>query len=40
MDGDKPMVIVNYEGERTTPSVVAFKDGERIVGVAATSGHH
>ena len=35
MDGDKPMVIVNEEGERTTPSVVAFKDGERIVGVAA-----
>ena len=27
MDGDKPEVIVNAEGRRTTPSVVAFKDG-------------
>jgi molecular chaperone DnaK (HSP70) len=34
MEGDKPTVIVNEEGQRTTPSVVAFnKDGERLVGV-------
>ncbi len=36
MEGDKPVVIVNDEGQRTTPSVVAFtKDGERLVGVVA-----
>jgi molecular chaperone DnaK len=36
MEGDKPTVIVNEEGARTTPSVVAFaKDGERLVGVVA-----
>ena len=35
MEGDKPIVIVNEEGERTTPSVVAFKNDDRMVGVAA-----
>ena len=36
MEGGKPTVIVNAEGSRTTPSVVAFKDdGERIVGQIA-----
>ncbi len=36
MEGDKPTVIVNDEGARTTPSVVAFnKDGERLVGASA-----
>jgi molecular chaperone DnaK len=36
MEGDKPTVIVNDEGQRTTPSVVAFaKDGERLVGTPA-----
>jgi molecular chaperone DnaK len=36
MEGDKPTVIVNEEGNRTTPSVVGFtKDGERLVGVIA-----
>ena len=36
MEGDKPVVIVNDEGQRTTPSVVAFtKDGDRLVGVVA-----
>jgi molecular chaperone DnaK len=33
MEGDKPTIIVNEEGQRTTPSVVAFdKEGERLVG--------
>ena len=33
-NGD-PVVITNPEGNRTTPSVVAFKNGEKIVGDAA-----
>ena len=35
MEGDTPVVIVNEEGNRTTPSVVAFKDGDRLVGTVA-----
>ncbi len=36
MEGGKPTVIANTEGERTTPSVVAFtKTGERLVGEPA-----
>ena len=35
MDGGEAKVITNPEGNRTTPSVVAFKNGERIVGDAA-----
>lgn len=36
MEGGKPAVIVNSEGGRTTPSVVAFtKTGERLVGQLA-----
>ena len=35
MDGGEAKVIVNPEGNRTTPSVVAYKNGERIVGDAA-----
>ncbi len=36
MEGGKPTVIVNAEGARTTPSVVAIKDdGERLVGQVA-----
>ena len=35
MEGKDVKVIANPEGNRTTPSVVAFKNGERIVGDAA-----
>ena len=35
MEGKEAKVIPNPEGNRTTPSVVAFKDGERIIGDAA-----
>ena len=35
MEGKEAKVITNPEGNRTTPSVVAFKNGERIVGDAA-----
>ena len=36
MEGNEPVVIVNSEGKRTTPSVVAFtKEGDRIVGEQA-----
>ncbi|MBA3537681.1 MAG: molecular chaperone DnaK [Tatlockia sp.] len=36
MEGDKPRVIENSEGLRTTPSIVAYtKDGEVLVGQAA-----
>ncbi len=35
MEGDKPRVIENSEGDRTTPSVVAFMDEEVLVGQTA-----
>lgn len=36
MEGGEPIIIPNAEGNRTTPSVVAFtKDGERLVGETA-----
>jgi len=36
MEGKEPKVIVNAEGNRTTPSVVGFsKDGNRVVGLPA-----
>src|SRR5687767_15106980 len=36
VEGGEPKVIANSEGQRTTPSVVAFtKDGERLVGQVA-----
>ncbi|UQD52806.1 molecular chaperone DnaK [Bacillus methanolicus] len=35
LEGGEPKVIPNPEGNRTTPSVVAFKNGERLVGEVA-----
>ena len=35
MDGAQPRVIENAEGARTTPSIVAFTDAERLVGQPA-----
>ena len=35
MEGGEAVVIPNAEGARTTPSVVAFRDGERMVGQVA-----
>jgi len=35
LDGDKPKVIENAEGDRTTPSVVAYTDNETLVGQPA-----
>jgi len=35
MEGDKPRVLENAEGFRTTPSYVAFKGEEKLVGAAA-----
>ncbi len=32
MEGGQPVVIANAEGKRTTPSVVAVRDGQRLVG--------
>ena len=41
MEGGEPVVIANAEGNRTTPSVVAFsKTGERMVGQVAKRAHH
>ena len=36
LDGDQPKVIENAEGERTTPSIIAYaQDGETLVGQPA-----
>lgn len=35
IEGGEPVVIPNAEGMRTTPSIVGYKDGEVLVGVAA-----
>ena len=35
MEGNEPTVIANSEGDRTTPSVVAFKGSDRLVGKPA-----
>lgn len=35
MEGGQPKVIANAEGTRTTPSVVAYKGNERLVGIPA-----
>lgn len=37
MEGGDTTIIENREGERITPSVVAFKDGERMVGKTANN---
>ena len=39
MEGNQPTVIINNEGQRTTPSVVAFTEGgERKIGSPAGPG--
>ncbi|MBI2453340.1 molecular chaperone DnaK [Candidatus Peregrinibacteria bacterium] len=35
MEGSEPTVIPSAEGGRTTPSIVGFKDNERLVGIPA-----
>ncbi len=35
MEGGSPVVIASAEGSRTTPSIVAFKGNERLVGIPA-----
>ncbi len=35
LEGGQPVIVANPEGNRTTPSVVAFKNGERQVGEVA-----
>lgn len=35
VEAGTPVVIINSEGKRTTPSIVSFRDGERVVGDAA-----
>ena len=32
MEGNSPVVVVNAEGKRTTPSVVSFKEGDTKIG--------
>ena len=32
VEGGSPTIIVNSEGKRTTPSVISFKEGDRVVG--------
>ena len=41
LEGGSPTIIVNAEGDRTTPSVVGFRaDGDRVVGKAANDPEH
>ena len=35
LEGDKPKVIENSEGDRTTPSIIAYTDDETLVGQSA-----
>src|SRR5690625_716449 len=35
IEGGEPVIVPNPEGNRTTPSVISFKDGERQVGEVA-----
>ena len=37
LESGQPKIIENAEGDRTTPSVVAFTDGEAVVGQSANS---
>tara|TARA_R110000737_G_scaffold339919_1_gene362311 strand:- start:1548 stop:3419 length:1872 start_codon:yes stop_codon:yes gene_type:complete len=32
VEGGSPEIVVNSEGKRTTPSIISFKDGDRMVG--------
>ena len=32
IEGNSPVIVVNSEGKRTTPSIISFKDGDRMVG--------
>ena len=32
IEANSPVIVVNAEGKRTTPSIVSFKDGDRMVG--------
>jgi len=32
IEGNSPVIVVNSEGKRTTPSIVSFKDGDRSIG--------
>ena len=32
IEANSPVIVVNSEGKRTTPSIVSFKDGDRMVG--------
>ena len=36
LDGDVAKIIENAEGERTTPSIIAYTDGETLVGQPAS----
>lgn len=40
MEGGEAVVIPNPEGARTTPSVVAFANGERLIGRWPTAGSY
>ena len=32
VEGNSPVIVVNSEGKRTTPSIISYKDGDRLVG--------
>ena len=35
IEGTSPVIVVNSEGKRTTPSIISFKEGDRVVGDTA-----